>query len=91
MNSTWTIVPYDSLCFLKTFIINGIEAEEYDFVIKNDTDPENAYEGCGYMEGEAIPATAEILEKYNITLDEYKQISEEAAKAVSFGCCGWCS
>ena len=83
--------PYCALCSLQDFVINGIEADEDDFVDKYDHSPETAEEyACGDMKADVIPATNEVLRKYKITSLEYQEIAEKVADAVSFGCCGWC-
>jgi hypothetical protein len=43
------------------------------------------------MRADVKAPTNKVLKKYSITLKEYAQIAEEAAAAVSFGNCGWCS
>lgn len=88
----YTIEVYDALCSLSKFIINGIEADQSEFVENEDRDPQNAEDyGCGDMQAEIILPTNEILKKYKITLEEYKKIAEEVKEKVSFGACGWCA
>ena len=83
---------YGALCALSVFTINGIQAEEEDFVDKYDHSPETAEDYCcGDMQADVIPATEKVLNKYTITITEYNTIAEEVADKVSFGCCGWCS
>lgn len=78
-------------CYLPIFNINGIKAQVRDFGTQDDIDPENAEDyGCGDMQ--FIPntdPTEEILSKYLISRDEYKQVCKEL-DCLSFGCCGWC-
>ena len=88
---TFEIEVYDALCVLKLFEINGMDADENDFVDKYDHSPDVAEDyGCGDMIADIIPATEVILEKYSITLQEYTKIAEKVSEKVSFGPCGWC-
>jgi len=87
----YKIKAYDALCSLDGFIINGIEADEDDFVDKYDHSPETAEDyACGDMQADIISATSDVLEKYKITVDEYAEIAGKVAEEVSFGCCGEC-
>lgn len=82
---------YNALCSLSMFVINGIDADEEDFVDKYDHSPETAEDyACGDMQADIKTATDEVLKKYNITTDEYQTIAEDVSEKVSFGCCGWC-
>lgn len=82
---------YEALCSTKEFKINGIEAGYNDFGEKYDHDEENAEPYCcGYMQFDSKPATEEILNKYNITIDEYDEICNQLSEGLSFGCCGLC-
>jgi len=86
------IVVFGALCSLSTFKINGINADEDEFVDKYDHSPHTADDYCcGDMQADIIPASKEVLKKYGITLSEYQNIAEEVSEKVSFGCCGWCS
>ncbi len=83
---------YGALCSLSEFTINGIDADEDDFVDQYDQSPETAEKyGCGNMRADIIPATDEVLKKYGITADEYATIAADVAKKVSCGCCGRCT
>lgn len=83
------IEVFDALCSLSTFITDGVEAEEEEFVDKYDHCPDEEY-GCGNMEADIIAPTEEVLEKYNISPEEHEEIAAKAAELVSFGACGWC-
>jgi hypothetical protein len=86
----YTIECRNALCSLSEFTINGIEADWSDFGDKDDHDPDNAEDyGCGDMRFTPTPPTAEILNKYGITEDQYNTICEEL-DVLSFGNCGWC-
>ena len=85
-------VAFDSLCSLKTFSVNGVEAHVEDFVEQHDYDPEHAYEGgCGNMQADVIPATERVLKEYGITLEEHTTIAEDIAEKLSFGRCDLCN
>lgn len=84
-------VPYQCLCELETFTINGIKAIYEDFGDKVDCDEKAAEPyGCGDMRFLKRPAQPRILDKYHITETEYESICDELEKALSFGKCGWC-
>ena len=87
------IEVYDSLCAISTFRINGIEADEYDFVVKYDHSPGTAEEegGCGDMRADIISATDKVLKKYRISLSEYSDIAEQLSEKLTFGNCGMCA
>lgn len=81
---------YGALCELKTFRINEINADYHDFGYKQDTAPEIAEPyGCGNMQFIPKPVEKEILDKYNITVDEYNEICVKL-DCLSFGGCRWC-
>jgi hypothetical protein len=82
---------YDALCSLKTFTIDGERVDEDDFFYKDDVGRDYAEPyACGNMQGTALKATDKVLKKYNLTVDEFNTVAEEAADLVSFGSCGWC-
>lgn len=86
----YEIKNYRSICALKVFIINGVEAEVEDFGDKFDTDPDSTEcGGCGNMQFLPVEATEEVLKKYKITKEEYGIICEKLG-ILSFGNCGWC-
>lgn len=79
------------LCSTEVFTINGIRADSCDFGDQCDRAPELAEDyACYDMRFERIPATAEVLAKYQITNDEYDEICEKLESELSFGNCGWC-
>ena len=75
------------------FKYKGIKINYKDFGNKCDMCPECAEPyGCGDMQfisNEII--SKEILEKYNITIEEARQIQKKLEEVLSFGCCGWCT
>lgn len=88
----YIIKPYDCLCELEKFSINNIKADYNDFGSKEDINRAAAEPyGCGNMRftPEEYPSD-KVLEKYNITEDEYDLICMKLVKALSFGHCGWC-
>lgn len=83
--------PYGSYCDLSEFKINGKEADYEDFGEKDDLCPEQADDyGCGNMRFIPKLPTQLILDKYQINVDEYKEICEQLEEKLSFGHCGWC-
>ncbi len=79
-------------CCTKNFTINGVAARPEDFGTQRDQDPENAPDyGCGSMEFNPIPHTSEILTKYGICEEEYKEIALRLERGLSFGRCELCS
>ncbi len=78
-------------CYMRTFVINGIEALTDDFGTQFDTDPpeRDFYYGCGNMQFIPKKSTTEVLDKYKITQAEYEQICKEL-DCLSFGSCSWC-
>lgn len=87
---TVKIEVYDSYCGLSLFEINDIEANYNDFGDKVDKEADCAEDYCcGNMMFEPKPVSKEVLEKYNITPEEYNQICEKL-DCLSFGCCGLC-
>lgn len=86
------IKPFNALpCNLKVFIVNGNEAELKDFGEVYDHDEESAEPyGCGDMYFEPKSPTKEVLDKYNITEEEYYNICNELEDKLHVGGCGWC-
>lgn len=86
------IKPFRALpCRLEVFTINGKGAEIEDFGDTYDHDEENAEPyGCGDMYFESKLPTTEVLQRYNITADEYITICMELRNKLYVGECGWC-
>ena len=79
------------LCALEPTEINGVDLDYTDFGEHRDVEPETAEPyGCGNMRfiPDRYPKEG-VLEKYNITLEEYMQIQDKL-DCLSFGRCGWC-
>lgn len=82
---------YNALCSLMNFEVNGIKAEEKDFGEHHDIQPELADDyACYNMKFIPKPATQEVLNKYNINVDEYNEVCNKLDEQLSFGNCGWC-
>lgn len=86
------IKPFHSLpCELEVFTINGIAANYRDFgnVFDHNEEVEELY-GCGDMYFKPNLPTSEVLQRYNITIDEYNTICMELENKLYVGKCGWC-
>ena len=86
------IKPYRVFpCCLDIFSINGKDAEQEDFgkVYDHDKESTRPY-GCGNMYFEPKPPTKVVLDKYNITEEEYYNICNELENKLCVGSCGWC-
>lgn len=86
------IEPYYALpCECQTFTINGQDADKDDFG-HNFSEIENycCLDNCFFPENYDNPPE-KILEKYNITAKEYRNICDELVDKCSPGSCGWCS
>lgn len=86
------IKPFHSLpCELEVFTINGIAANSMDFgdVYDHNEEAKKSY-GCGDMYFEPKLPTSEVLQHYNITVDEYNAVCTELEKKLYVGKCGWC-
>ena len=80
-----------ALCYVPTFVINGVNADTDDFGEKYDRSPETAEDyACGDMQFTSIPPSPKVLEKYHITEAEYSVIAGQLESGLSFGCCGLC-
>jgi len=87
------MIPYGALpCSLKVFTINGQDADKTDFGSQKDTGREYAEDyACG--NNEFIPYEVpdiRVLERYNITREEYDEICQELCTVCHVGTCGWC-
>lgn len=85
------IEPYECLCALMKFEVNGVSGDYHDFGKQYDAAPNCAPDyGCGNMIFEPKLPTRSVLDKYNITVDEYIEICRKL-DCLSFGYCAWCS
>ena len=84
------IKPYSALpCELEAFTINGRDANANDFGVYEQTSAEEY--GCA--ESRFIPDRHPrhgVLEKYGITLDEWRSIEFQLEEALHVTNCGWC-
>ena len=87
------IKAYDLFpCRLKIFTINGKNADQNDFGYACDHDSGNAEPNtCSNMQFDFKFITKEILDKYNITEEEYRIICYELKCVLREGYCNWCS
>lgn len=86
------VKPFHSLpCRLEVFTINGKTADQDDFGDTFDHNEEirQPY-GCGDMHFAPKPPTEEVLNRYNITEEEYYNICNELECKLRVGGCGWC-
>lgn len=86
------IKPIHSLpCRLEVFTINGKDANQDDFGDMSDHHAESAEPyACADMHFDRKPSTKEVLDKYNITEEEYYNICNELEDKLCIGGCGWC-
>ena len=86
------IKPFHALpCELEIFTINDKSADSSDFGDTFDHDIVRAEPYiCGDMYFEPKPPTKEVLDKYNITEQEYYNICNELEDKLHVGRCGWC-
>lgn len=78
-------------CELEIFTINGKHANRIDFGDTYDHDTENEEPGgCGDMYFEPRSPAIEVLDRYNITEEEYYNICNELEDKLRVGSCGWC-
>ena len=88
------IEPMEALpCSLEVFTINGKTANQDDFgdTYDHDTESIEEYEyACADMQFDPKPPTKEVLDKYNITEEEYYNICNELECKLCVGSCGWC-
>lgn len=86
------IEPFHSLpCELEVFTINGIAANSMDFgnMYDHNEEAKEPY-GCGDMYFESKLPTSDVLQRYNITVDEYNTICIDLENKLYVGKCGWC-
>ena len=86
------IKPFRSLpCRLEVFTINGKRAEQNDFGDTYDHHYEDAEPyACADIYFDPKPLTKEVLDKYNITEEEYYNICNELECKLHVGGCGLC-
>jgi hypothetical protein len=77
-------------CTLDAFEINGIKADINDFGEQYDREPFNAQYCCGNMCFNGIAPSDEVLDRYEVSEDEYWEIVNELEDTLSFGRCNLC-
>lgn len=75
-------------CALKVFKINGKDASEDDFGETNIGG--SARDGTCHASFIHGYPTTEVLEKYGITLEEFKEVCEALEDKLYVGACGCC-
>ena len=82
---------FECLCSTDKFVINGKDADSDDFVHQENVgDTLECGYGCTDMKAVPIMPTQKVMDKYNITLDEYTVIANDLETKLSLGECGWC-
>ena len=78
-------------CELEIFTINGKGADSGDFgdIFDHNERIKEPY-GCGDMRFDPKPPTKKVLDKYNLTKEEYYNICNELKCKLCVGRCGWC-
>lgn len=94
-NKVIKIEPYSALpCSLMIFTIDDMDAIDTDFGFGGDKNPWEAEEyGCADWYFERYTNNEEIkrcMDKYSLTLEEYKEISSILEQVLYVGECGWC-
>lgn len=78
-------------CRSYIFKIRCKSADIDDFGKLEDIDEKRACDwGCGNMCFTPKLLAQEVLDKYKISADEYKQITEALEKGFDYGCCSMC-
>lgn len=86
------IVKPEWSCGCSELKVKGKDAYLDDFGEMADFDPENAPDyGCGDRGFAPVPSVPEVLEKYDLTIEEYDKICEFLADELHIGTCGLCS
>jgi predicted metal-binding transcription factor (methanogenesis marker protein 9) len=89
MNVTITIGTMP--CDVRSLKINDVEASYHDFIELQDHDKTNAPQyGCGDMKATPIQSTPEVLKRYNITQEEYDEITKKLCAKLKIGYCSKC-
>lgn len=78
-------------CQLKTFLINGVQGYQHDFGYSWD-DGESAYPYyfCKNRHFKPIKPSDRVLNRYNITKEEYNTICQELTRKLHVGSCARC-
>lgn len=82
---------YGTICEPRLFRVNGIDARYEDFGEKYDASPDNRKpHSCGNMTLRFKAPRSQVLGKYHISLEEYREIYHELYESLSFGSCRLC-
>lgn len=83
------IKTYQSLpCSEEKFFVNGIKACLEDFG-EVDVEGIGGYR-CKLLGFKAKMPTSEVLTKYDLSVDEYKELVEKLDDVFNYGYCRWC-
>lgn len=92
-------VPYNALpCEAQSFTLNGMKADKDDFGEQDAGDFDYEYEAyddeCySCADNHFVPhedVEQEVLGKYNITEDQYREVQRYLEEKFHVGHCGWC-
>jgi hypothetical protein len=87
------IETYGALpCATSTFTINGIDADTSDFGSMESDGCPSECEGYDCHNKHFVPDTVDkkIMEKYDISNNEVKEVQEKLTEILNVGDCGWC-
>lgn len=77
-------------CSLSVFVINGVQADMYDFGRQNRTD--DGYWGCSSNIFTPFRHPGkDCLSKYKISLNEFLEIGDRLEKLLNIHDCNWCN
>ena len=78
-------------CIVEEMYVDGIMIDFFDLGLIKDIEPEKAPPcGCGHRAFVPKPPTTEILEKLNISKDEYDILMNILVKHMDYGLCKRC-
>ena len=90
---TLDVTDMGQFCFSDaTLTVKGLQADEDDFGEMEDIERANAPQFCcgNMMFVVYDPPPEGVLEKYGLSMDEYKEICYWLQKCLSIGFCDWC-
>lgn len=100
IGNCYRIVSYEAVpCELEIFIVNGIEAEKFDFGDQLDLGKKPCgnedIDEYGCVHNVFVPYTEErnihpTLVKYHISRDQFNAICSAIQKVCNVCMCGWC-
>jgi hypothetical protein len=82
---------YNSICGLKVFRINGLDADYKDFGEMYDAYSDHTKRGCcGNMVFAPKRYSKKVLVKYGITPEDYTEVCVQLKNKLSYGLCRLC-